>query len=89
MTGEQFRKLVESQDELILVCQAAFEVILDERNMVGQKFRQALQARNVQEGFAQRAEEIREEISKEYRMSLAYDTGIQIPVGDAGNVNIN
>lgn len=69
MENTDIRILVESQDELILVCQAAFDVIFE--NKLSKQLDEALVKYNVEPGFVERAENIRQRVSPEYRRIIA------------------
>jgi hypothetical protein len=69
MTKDEFHELVQSHDELTHVCQAAFEVIL--RAGLQKNLDKKLNEHLVESGFAERAEQIRQKISREYMQSIA------------------
>ena len=82
MDNEEIKSIVESQDELISVCQAAFDVIFKAR--LKHKLDASLKSYNVEPGFVQRAEKIREKVSPEYRRVLALSG---LTVGSTKNVS--
>jgi hypothetical protein len=69
MENQEIRTLIESQDELISVCRACFDVIFKAR--LKHKLDAALVSYNVEPGFVDRAEQVREKVSPEYRRILA------------------
>lgn len=69
MIKEDFEELVQSHDELVHICQASMEVIL--RAGLQKNLDKKLREHTIEPGFAERAEQIREKISPEYRRSIA------------------
>lgn len=82
MDNEDIKSIIESQDELISVCRAAFDVIFKAR--LKHKLDASLVSYNIDPGFVQRAEKIREKLSPEYRRILALSG---LTVGSTRNVS--
>lgn len=69
MEDDKAKELIESQDELVIVCQAAFDVIF--ANGLQPELDKAMIKNRVTPGFVDRAEQIRERVSKDYQRMLA------------------
>lgn len=82
MDNKEIQTLIESQDELILVCRAAFDVIFS--NGLRPELDKALVMNRVEPGFVDRAEQIRDRVSPEYRRIIAM---AGLTLGDKYGVN--
>jgi hypothetical protein len=66
---EKLDELIISHDELLIVCQTAFALILD--SGLQDDLDRVLRETKVQPGFAQRANQVQEKYTRERRMLIA------------------
>jgi hypothetical protein len=66
---DKLDELLMSHDELVSVCQTQMEIIL--RSGLQKKLEQKLKERNIEPGFAQRAEKSQEDYHRERLMLMA------------------
>lgn len=66
---DKLDELIISQDELLIICQEQFQLILD--SGLGDDLEKKLLAAKIQPGFAKRASDAQEKFSRERRMLIS------------------